>query len=226
MKSIEKNCVLKTIVIGTEKNTYEIIREIEDMDEKEGEEVVVIQVYPTIGIGTVECIDSTTLHLINKMQELNWRKVHLLNIFSTIAHGKLLLGNLKTVDEENIAYIKKILKEHGTDKKVIIAWGNNLTTNVASNQSKKNILESFQKMYPKGKLYHIAAESMEEAVGTHILFLGLRYTNDLWEVEEYPVKEEVKKFSKLLEPKKEEKKQEKKPRKKEEENVHTNNESA
>ena len=225
LKYAENNCALKTHIIGTEKKTFEIIREWEGMEV--GEEVVVIQINPTIGIQNMEKIDSTTMHLLNKMKELKWRKVHLLNLFSTVTQGKLLASNLKSVDEENINYIKSIFKMHGAEKKIVIAWGNSLATNSATNQSKKELLEIFQKMFPKGKLYQIVTDNAEDNLqGTHILFLGLRYSNDIWYIEEFPLKEELKRLTKLLEMKKEKPdKSEKKKGKKGEDNVSKDNES-
>ena len=188
----------KVTVIGTEKNTFEIIRESEGGDFK-GEEVIVIQVYPTINIHTADTMDSTSLHLQNKMRELGWSKVHMLNIFSQVVHRKPLASTLKSLDKENLEYIREVLKTVGEQSKVIICWGNSLMTNKAANESKKAILEMYQKLHPKKKLWQIMTDGMvEELTGTHILFLGLRHAGDNWYLEEYPVKKELSRIESLL----------------------------
>lgn len=84
---------IKTTVIGTDKNTYEIIKEYTEDKSSSGEEAVIIQLYPTVGIDDVSKTDSTTLHLQNKMKQLGWKKVHILNLFSKIAKWKPLAVN-------------------------------------------------------------------------------------------------------------------------------------
>lgn len=201
----------KVTVIGTEKNTYEIIREA-DTESGNGEEVIVIQVYPTISIHSADTMDSTSLHLQNKMKELGWNKVHMLNIFSQIVNRKPLASTLKMVDKENLDYIKEIFKTIGQQSKVIICWGNSLTTNKAANESKKAILEAYQKIHPKKRLWQIQTDGMfEEMTGTHILFLGLRHADDNWFLEEYPVKKELAKLDSLLNKKKDQEKTSEKP---------------
>lgn len=197
---------MKVTVVGTEKNTYEIIRELEG-EECKGEEVIVIQVYPTISLQTADTIDSTSLHLQNKMKELGWSKVHMLNIFSQVVNRKPLASTLKMIDEENLSYIKEVFQTVGQQSKVIICWGNSLLTNKAANESKRAVLEAYQKLYPKKKLWQIVTDSMyEEMAGTHILFLGLRYADDNWYLEEYPIKKELGRLDALLNQKKEQKK--------------------
>lgn len=197
---------MKVTVVGTEKNTYEIIRELGE-EESKGEEVIVIQVYPTIGLHTADTMDSTSLHLQNKMKELGWSKVHMLNLFSQIVNRKPLASTLKMIDEENLNYIKEIFQTVGQQSKVIICWGNSLTTNKAANESKRAVLEMYQKLYPKKKLWQIMTDGMyEEMTGTHILFLGLRYADDNWYLEEYPTKKELGRLDALLNQKKDQKK--------------------
>ena len=160
MKLEKKVSTMTTTVIGTESNTYEIIREIKGMED--GEEAYIIQLYPTVSIRNAERIDSTAQHLINKMIEMKWKKVHLLNLYSMVAHQKPKAGDLKNVDKENLAYIRKILSNADAKAKVIIAWGNSLQSNKSANESKLVLLEGLAGIQGKKKLWQIVADGMDK----------------------------------------------------------------
>ena len=197
MKLEKKVSTMTTTVIGTDSNTYEIIREIKGMED--GEEAYIIQLYPTVSIQSAERIDSTAQHLINKMLEMKWKKVHLLNLYSMVAHQKPKAGDLKNVDKENLAYIRKILSSADAKAKVIIGWGNSLQSNKSANESKLVLLEGLAGVQGKRKLWQIVTDGMDiELTGTHILFLGLRYAGCVWTLTEYPAKTEMDKLTKAL----------------------------
>ena len=197
MKLEKKVSTMTTTVIGTESNTYEIIREIKGMED--GEEAYIIQLYPTVSIQSAERIDSTAQHLINKMLEMKWKKVHLLNLYSMVAHQKPKAGDLKNVDKENLAYIRKILSSADAKAKVSIGWGNSLQSNKSANESKLVLLEGLAGVQGKRKLWQIVTDGMDiELTGTHILFLGLRYAGCVWTLTEYPAKTEMDKLTKAL----------------------------
>ena len=186
---------IKTTVTGTESNTFEIVKEYSEENAAAGEEVAIIQLYPTVGISDVGAIDSTTLHLQNKMKQLGWTKVHMLNLFSQIARRKPLAGDLKAVDKENMAYVKSVVSDVGKRGKIIVAWGNSHSTNLVVNESKKELLE-FLISSQAGKAFQLVADDMmTEGEGTHILFLGLRYADDEWQVTDYPVKAQLEKIA-------------------------------
>lgn len=197
MKLEKKASAMATTVIGTESNTYEIIREIKGMED--GEEAYIIQLYPTVSIRNTEKIDSTAQHLINKMPEMKWRKVHLLNLYSMVALQKPKAGDLKNIDKENLAYIRKVLSSADAKAKIIIGWGNSLQTNKSANESKLVLLEGLTGAQGKKKLWQIIADGMDiELTGTHILFLGLRYAGCIWTLTEYPAKTEIDRLTKVL----------------------------
>jgi len=225
---------IKTTIIGTERNTFEIIKEYAEEKPVAGEEVAIIQLYPTVGIEDAEVTDSTTLHLQNKMKQLGWTKVHMVNLFSQIARKKPLAGDLKAVDKENMAYVKNLISDVGKRGKIVVAWGNSHSTNLVVNESKKELLE-FLLSSQSENVYQLVADSMEtEAEGTHILFLGLRYADDEWQLTDYPAKAQLEKISAQVQkrkPKVEDKKQpeeKKQPKrgKKVEKDVFKDNESA
>ena len=185
---------IKTTVIGTDKNTYEIIKEYTEDKSSSGEEAVIIQLYPTVGIEDVSQTDSTTLHLQNKMKQLGWKKVHILNLFSKIAKWKPLAGELKEVDKENMGYIKKVISDVAKHGKIIICWGNSHSSNLAVNETKKELLEFL--ISSEIEAFQLIAETMmNETEGTHILFLGLRHSDDKWSVISYPIEEQLEKIS-------------------------------
>ena len=225
---------IKTTIVGTERSTFEIIKEYAEEKPVAGEEVVIIQLYPTVGIEDVGATDSTTLHLQNKMKQLGWTKVHMLNLFSQIARRKPLAGDLKNVDKENMAYVKNVITDVGKRGKIVVAWGNSHSTNLIVNESKKELLEFLVSSQPEN-VYQLVADSMEtEAEGTHILFLGLRYADDEWQLTDYPAKVQLEKISAQVRKRKpetegkkqpEEKKQPKRG-KKVEKDVFKDNESA
>ena len=162
---------IKTTIVGTERSTFEIIKEYAEEKAVVGDEVVIIQLYPTVGIEDVGATDSTTLHLQNKMKQLGWTKVHMVNLFSQIARRKPLAGDLKAVDKENMAYVKNVISDVGKRGKIVVAWGNSHSTNLIVNESKKELLE-FLVSSQLENVYQLVADSMEtEAEGTHILFL-------------------------------------------------------
>lgn len=225
---------IKTTIVGTERSTFEIIKEYAEEKAVIGDEVVIIQLYPTVGIEDVGATDSTTLHLQNKMKQLGWTKVHMVNLFSQIARRKPLAGDLKTVDKENMAYVKNVISDVGKRGKIVVAWGNSHSTNLIVNESKKELLEFLVSSQPEN-VYQLVADSMEtEAEGTHILFLGLRYADDEWQLTGYPAKAQLEKISAQVQkrkPKTEDKKQpeeKKQPKrgKKVEKDVFKDNESA
>lgn len=206
---------LKTTAVGTADHTFEIIKEYTGEKGTAGEEAAVLQLYPTTGIADVYVTDSTTLHLQNKMKQLGWSKVHLLNLFSQIAKRKPLAGDLKRVDRENMAYIQTVISEVSKHGKIVIAWGNSHASNTAVNESKKELLEFLLSSHI-GNVYHLIAETAGlEAEGTHILFLGLRYAEDKWQMADYPVQSQLEKILARLDKrpgKKEEPSQKKEPK--------------
>ena len=197
MKLEKKTSAMATTVVGTESNTYEVIREIKGMDD--GEEVYIIQLYPTVSIRSTERIDSTAQHLINKMREMKWRKAHLLNLYSVVSLQKPKAGGLKSIDKENLAYIARTLSGADAKAKVIIGWGNSLQANRSANESKLALLEGLTGAQGKRKLWQVVADGMDIGLtGTHILFLGLRYANCTWTLTEYPAKTEMDRLMKAL----------------------------
>ncbi len=188
---------IRTTIIGTERNTFEITKEY--VGEKvAGDEAAIIQLYPTVGIGDIGMTDSTTLHLQNKMGQLGWSKVHMVNLFSQVWKRKPLAGDLKAVDRENIAYVKHTITDVGKRGKIIVAWGNSHSANPIVNETKKELLEFLLSTQP-GNVFQLIAENMlTETEGTHILFLGLRYADDGWSLADYPVKAQLEKITTLV----------------------------
>lgn len=205
---------IKTTIVGTEHSTFEIIKEYAEEKAVVGDEVVIIQLYPTVGIEDIGATDSTTLHLQNKMKQLGWTKVHMVNLFSQIARRKPLARDLKTVDKENMTYVKNVISDVGKRGKIVVAWGNSHSTNLIVNESKKELLEFLVSSQPEN-VYQLVADSMEtEAEGTHILFLGLRYADDEWQLTDYPAKAQLEKISAQVRKRKPEKEDKKQPEEK------------
>lgn len=73
MGVMNKTSSIETTIIGTENNqrTYEIVKELKG-DVKAKEDVILIQVFPTISPEDCTTSDVTTFHLVNKMKDLGW----------------------------------------------------------------------------------------------------------------------------------------------------------
>ncbi|MBQ9631405.1 MAG: DUF1643 domain-containing protein [Lachnospiraceae bacterium] len=183
---------LKTEIIGNATNTYEIVKESVEGKQKEA---VVIQLYPTIGINEIGILDTTTMHLQNKMHQLGWSKVHILNLFSQIIKRKPLSADLPSVDDKNLKYVMDVLKKLQDSCDIVIAWGNSHTTSKVVNESKRQLLENLQTLKKASASQIVAEHMLTESAGTHILFLGLRYADDTWMLEDYPIADELERIS-------------------------------
>ena len=87
----------------------------------------------------------------------------------------------------NLDYLKSVFKRKDFGEyTTVIAWGGSLEGSAATNESKKEILQSFYAAHPKGKLYQMMCP--EKAIFSetlHPLFLGLRCKGAKLELIEY-----------------------------------------
>ncbi len=189
--------MLKTEVIGTTTHTYEVIKENTGA---KGKEVVIIGLYPTIGIENVGIIDKTNLYIQNKMGQLGWSKVHVLNLFSQIIKQKPLTKDLSSIDDTNIAYLKSALEDMPEQTDVVIAWGNSHTSNKIVNKSKAKVLTMLRSLKSVNVCQIVTEKMTNDTEGTHLLFLGLRHSDEKWIVEAYPVEKEIVRLAQRKEP--------------------------
>lgn len=178
---------IATEIITSEdgKNTFEIVKKIDANDFKGGKGMFIC-LYPTKNKENLYFDDSTTLYLIERAFELGFSEIHVCNIFSTVTSGRMSAKGLKP-DKANLDYLKSVFKRKDFGEyTTVIAWGGSLESSVATNESKKEILQSFYSAQPKGKLYQMVCP--EKAIFSetlHPLFLGLRCKGSKIELTEY-----------------------------------------
>lgn len=182
--------ILKTTIVHDEQNehTYEIKRVFEGA---EGDDIILLQLFPTLGEGDEFTMDSTTLHMINHFRELNIGSIRFINLFSKQCKARLSTRNV-ILDEQNIKYIEEIMKEKSfKNSKFIVAFGSSMDSSVVATQTKFIICQMFKKYNPNGKMYQITTDGLSQKNNSavHVLYLGIRYSNSVWRLTEYSMPE-------------------------------------
>lgn len=185
---ITKEITMQTIVTGTEdgKETFEIRRRWKDG----GKKALVIELYPTIVVDFPMLQDVSTMHLLNHAEELGWGEVQIVNLYPYVFARKPTVAQLSE-SHENLEYIRDILTGADIEEyDIVIAWGSSLATHATTNYIKKKILKILQEHGLEMQTKHIVTDNMDtkKQLGTHPLFLGLRYSGELWRLENYPLK--------------------------------------
>lgn len=186
-KLTEKESVLRTKITATAdgSRTYSIVKTVEGAKGGRG---IFILLYPTRTLDNLHVEDSTNVHILNHMQELELGEYVIVNLFSTVTQSKLSTRGL-TLDTDNLNYIRdKVFKGLDENKdKVIVAWGNSHQTSKVVNQAKLEVLKMWTEMHKDGKLYQLTADGLEkDNLGVHPLYMGIRYSNAQWRLAEYP----------------------------------------
>lgn len=161
---------IKTTIVTSEDmaHVYEITKDLCC----EGEEVILLTLYPTITEPN-KC-DLSTMHMINHCADegLHWSKIHFVYLFSKVAGSKLSTRGL-SIDEENMDYLKSLINEK-SDAKLIIAFGSSMEKCPAVIESKVKFFQMITELRQNDALWQLDAEEMEEE-SPHILFAGIRY---------------------------------------------------
>ena len=173
---------IATTIVASEDMThvYEITKDLCC----EGEEVILLTLYPTITEPS-KC-DLSTMHMINHCADegLHWSKIHFVYLFSKVAGSKLSTRGL-SVDEENMDYLKSLIAEK-SDAKLIIAFGSSMEKCPAAVESKVEVFKLIKELRTDVQLWQINADGMEEEA-PHILFAGIRYGNENCRLRSYVV---------------------------------------
>ncbi|SEV93609.1 DUF1643 domain-containing protein [[Clostridium] fimetarium] len=179
---------LKTTIVYDKENehTYEIKRLFEGV---KGDDLIILQLFPTLGEGDEFTMDSTTLHMINHFRELNISSIRFINLFSKRCKARMSTRNI-ILDEENLKYIESIMKEANFKKyKFVVAFGCSMNSSSVAKQTKHLIFEMFKKHNPAGTIYQITTNDLSQSKNSavHVLFLGIRYSNAKWRLSEYTI---------------------------------------
>ena len=173
---------LKTTIVSDESKThvYEICRELDT----EGEEVILLTLYPTLT--EPNRFDSSSMHLINHAADkgLQFKKIHFVFLFSKVVDVKLSTRGL-TIDTENLKYLKEMIAK-SPKAKIIIAFGSSMAKCSAVIESKVELFRMINELRPKDSLWQISTESMDEEA-PHILYAGIRFNNQKWGLRHYVI---------------------------------------
>lgn len=183
MKTTISNIQTTLVSSDDGEHTYSITK---SLDTNEGGKGVIVLMYPTRTAENINGEDTTISHLIAHMKDLNLKEITIINLFSKVVKSKLSAKGL-SVDEDNMKYIKDNImnKDDFKDKKFILAYGNSMQSCKACNDSKELIINLFKKYNPKGKIYQLAAKSMQNENCPHPLWLGIRCKFQEWYLKEY-----------------------------------------
>ena len=163
-------------------HTYEIHRKWAE----NGKKALVIELYPTITADRCGSMDVSTMHLLNHAQELGWGEVRIVNLYSKVFSEKPKVKQLSDNDN-NLSYIEELLEEQDIkDYDIVIAWGNTLVSHTGTNNSKIDLLTMMKGKGLGKQVKCIITENMD-ADGVHPLYLGLRYSKDVWKLKPYPI---------------------------------------
>jgi hypothetical protein len=173
-------------------HTYEIKRKWNDS----GSKLLIIELYPTISADRIDTWDVSTVHLMNHVSELGtYGEVKIVNLFSQVFRdGKPSAGQLKP-DIENLAYIEELLEEAPKQQMdIAVAWGSTLSQHQVAKDAKRDILSMIKRNGLADRTKHIITETLdtEKQIGTHPLYLGLRFSKEKWSLSAYPLEEMLK----------------------------------
>ena len=184
---VKENISMQISVVGSEdgKQTYEVRRTWNP----DGKKALVLELYPTISVKNPMVLDISTLHLLNHANELGWGEVRVVNLYPYVFHRKPGVHELHE-SVENIEYIRDILTGKNIDEyDIVIAYGSSLASHTCTQHIKRNILLMLKEYKLEAQVKHIVTDTIdtEKQCGTHPLFLGLRHSSDVWELETFPL---------------------------------------
>lgn len=192
---------IQTDVISSDdgSETFDIHRRLSS----DGKSVILIELYPTVGIDNPISLDVSTMHVINHANELGWSDIHFINLYSKITKRKPLASTLME-SEENTSWIVKLFNRKDIrNYEIVIAWGSSLQKHEETIRLKHYLLNFIKTKGLSEQTRHLttATLSTAECLGTHPLYLGLHHSNEKWNTTPYPVDEVLKELSKKMKPK-------------------------
>lgn len=182
-------------------NTFSIDRLWDDA----GKKALIIMLYPTIGTGRLNEMDSSTCLLLNHMNDFEFGGITIVNIYSKVFGYKPGVKDLDK-DEDNLKFLNEIMKSADIQNRtVIIAWGSAYATHKVTLEMKLEILRMLQRN--KIEAYHIVPEFADETMrqGIHPLYLGLHHSREKWSLLPFDTEFEIGLITKELDLKSEKK---------------------
>lgn len=172
------------------KHTYMVRKQF---PERSGNKAMVIQLYPTLTEDDVDTTDTTMLHFLNHLDDLQLKEVTFVNLFSKVCKARPSTKDL-AIDEENLAQIKTLMQEKDfADCKVIVAWGTSMEKNVIATEMKRRIIKMYKEAVPNGVLWQLTADDiyLKNDSAVHVLYMGIRHKNSKWKLEKFTVPPEL-----------------------------------
>ncbi len=128
----QKSVLERSVVLSDDEfHCYEICHTLQNV---KGNSAFLVTLYPSYA---GHKLDSTTLHIINHMQELGLKQIRIINLFSKIVHGNKMSTRGIEIDTNNMKYIEKIMQEKDfLEKPFILGWGSSLASSLVANQTK------------------------------------------------------------------------------------------
>lgn len=185
---LERSGTIRTTITASEDgtHTFEVRKTIEGM---EGRTAIVIELYPTLTAEKIYSMDISTMHLVNHMQEIGWKEVRILNLFSKVCDRKPLASNL-IFDSKNLVYFEELLEtEETADYDIVIAWGSTLDNNKVAKEMKIEFLKLLKEKGLEGQVKQFSVDDLQtrQQGCPHPLFLGLRHARETWHLENFPL---------------------------------------
>lgn len=180
LKVLEGNIKTSIVCSEDESRVFEVKKELDRTGDYG--EALLITLYPTMS--DVYSIDSTTLHLLNHMEDLHLKIVHIAFLFSRVQTGRLSASSL-CVDVENLEYLKTLL-QNNPQMDIIVSFGSSMSKNQATIESKMRLFEMIHEVCPEKELYQLDAAGLREDCA-HVLFVGIRHANATWGLKEYQI---------------------------------------
>lgn len=155
----------------------------------DGRKALVLELYPTISVKNPMILDVSTMHLLNHAEELGWGEVRVVNLYPYVFHAKPGVDQLHE-SVENLEYIRDILTGKDMDEyDIVIAYGSSLSSHAGTQHIKRKLLLMLKEYQLEAQVKHIttATNDTEKQLGTHPLYLGLRHSAELWELDRFPL---------------------------------------
>lgn len=145
-----------------------------------------IELYPTVTADKCGNMDVSTMHLLNHVKEFGWAEVRIVNLYSKVFLEKPTVGQL-TDNDNNLSYIEEVLEEQDIKEyDIVIAWGNSLLSHTQTIHAKIDLLKMMKNRGLIKQVKCIVTDHIS-AEGIHPLYLGLRYSKDIWRLKPYPL---------------------------------------
>ena len=186
-----KSTISSTILCSEDgKHTYMVRKQF---PERTGNRALVIQLYPTLTEADIDTTDTTMLHFLNHLDDLQLKEVTFVNLFSKVCKARPSTRDL-AIDEDNLAQIKLLMQEKDfADCKVIVAWGASMEKNIIATEMKRRIIKMYKEAVPNGVLWQLTADDiyLKNDSAVHVLFMGIRHKNSKWKLEKFNVPQEL-----------------------------------